>query len=479
MTVSLPARIRAAWAGFTGSSPTAFDAAGMGPRLQPWQPPPANWGSIRQPSQVLWRARDLFRNNPFARRCVEATVSAGVSTGIKPMVMSPDVPRKQATQEAFLDWTDACDFDQRRDFYGFQADVLRNLLVDGECLVILSPTGRGEIPLELKLLACEFLDRARVQIDKVMDGIEYGPDGKRVAYWIYPRANPAGFPNFQSVRVPADQVLHIFSPIAPGVPRGVSWLEPAMTAMHELQSFLEAELVRSRTASLYCGYIQTPSGAVNLPTTDGTLAMEPGSLFRLQPEENIVFSTPPESRYFEPYVRCQLRSIASALNMPYELLASDVSQVTFASGRHSLLAWKRWIETLQNHVLVYQLCRPVWDAWVRYALLSGVLDGSPEDYEVRWIAPPLEMLDAQAEVQAVVKKVRAGFLSRTEAVAQTGLDAEALEVEMAAEQRRADALELVFDSDARQTTQQGQEQPSLGVEQQPVAAGGGDATSGG
>jgi len=477
--ISLPMRVRAAWNAFTGASPLAFDAAGLGPRLAPWQPPPANWGSIRQPPQVLWRARDLYRNNPFGRRTVELTVSGAVSTGIKPVVMSPDVPRKQQTQEAFLDWTDQCDFDQRRDFFGFQCDVLRTLLIDGECLVILSPTGSGEIPLELKLLGCEFLDRSRVVIDRIMDGIEYDSQGKRVAYWIFPRANPAGFPNFQSVRVPADQVLHIFSPIAPGVPRGVSWLEPAMVPMRELASFLETELVRSRTASLYCGYIQTPNGALNLPTTDGALGMEPGTVFKLQPEESIVFSTPPESRYFEPYVRCQLRAIASALSMPYPLLAADDSQITFASGRHALLSWKRWLETLQNHVLVFQFCRPVWDAWVRYGLLSGVLDGTPEDYEVRWIAPPLEMLDAAAEIQAVVKRVRAGFLSRTEAVAQTGLDAEALEVEMAAEQRRADELQLVFDSDARQTTQQGQEQPSLGVEQQPVAAGGSDASANG
>ena len=88
--------------------------------------------------------------------------------------------------------------------------------------------------------------------------------------------------------------------------------------------------------------------------------------------------------------------------------------VTFASGRHGLISWKRWLEMLTNHTMVFQFCRPVWDLWIRYALMVGALDGSVEDYRsVRWVAPPVEMLDAAAEVKAVVERVRTGFMSRT------------------------------------------------------------------
>ena len=104
---------------------------------------------------------------------------------------------------------------------------------------------------------------------------------------------------------------------------------------------------------------------------------------------------------------------------------------------------------LIDHVMVFQLCRPIWNLWLRYALMTGVLDGSVEDYQVRWVAPPLEMLDARAEVAGLQAKVRNGFLSRTEAVNQTGLDAEQVEGEIAAENGRADALGLVLDSDPR------------------------------
>jgi lambda family phage portal protein len=479
MNVAL--RLRSAWSGawnaLTGGSPTAFDAAGRGgSRTVVWNPPPANFGQLRQPPAVLWRARDIVRNNPWGKRAVEATVSGAISTGIKPMLTSDSLRLKKRAQDAFLAWTDQCDFEGLRDFYGFQADLLRNVLIDGEAFCVLSPTGRGAVPLELKLLGPEYLDRSRVIVGKILDGIEYDAMGRRVAYWLYPQ-HPAGFPNSHSVRVRAENVLHIFSPPAPGVPRGISWLQPALTSLHELQSFMEAELVRSRTASLFAGFVRTADGSNPLADQNGQLTLEPGSVSRLAPGEDVTFSTPPESRYFEPYVRTQLRAIASALNMPYEIF-SDVSQITFASGRHALIGWKRWLEMLVNHVMVFEFCRPVWDLWVRYALMTGVLDGSVEDYRrVRWVAPPLEMLDARAEVLGLQARVRNGFMSRTEAVNQTGLDAEQVEAEIASENRRSDRLGLVLDSDPRQTSAQGQEQPSAVDDAPPPAStqGGNDA----
>jgi hypothetical protein len=113
--MTLPMRLRSAWSGawnyLTGSTPTAFDAAGRGgSRTLVWNPPPTSFGQLRQPPTVLWRARDSYRNNPWTRRAVEATVAGAVSTGIKPMLTSNNLPLKKRAQDAFLEWTDQCDF---------------------------------------------------------------------------------------------------------------------------------------------------------------------------------------------------------------------------------------------------------------------------------------------------------------------------------------------------------------------------------
>jgi lambda family phage portal protein len=412
---------------------------------------------------VRERARDAYRNNPWARRAVDSLTVGAIGGGIKPQARA-DGEVKRRVQAEWLRWTDQADFAGRYDFYGLQQAALRTLLVDGEAIVRLLVEPGQRVPLQLQLLTGEYLDSSRVDAN-TLNGIEYDAAGRRVAYWLF-RKHPADAPNMQSVRVPAEQVVHLFTPIQPGVERGVSWLAPALVALRELQEFVEAALVRQKIASLFCGYVQTADGSNPLNQTNAVPTLEPGSMVRLQPGEAVEFSEPPDvGQTYEPFVRQQLRAIASALNVPYEILSGDVSQVTFASGRHALLEYRRQLESIQHHIVVFQLCRPVWEAWARLAVAAGVL---PEgDYrDVRWIAPQLSMLDQRMEVQSVIQQIRAGLVSRSEAVSASGWDAEQIDAEIAQDNARADRLGNGYDSDPRRTTLQGQEQPTAAPEAQ-------------
>jgi capsid protein len=64
----------------------------------------------------------------------------------------------------------------------------------------------------------------------------------------------------------------------------------------------------------------------------------------------------------------------------------------------------------------------------------------------------------------MVQRVRAGFVSRSEVVSRDGWDSEEIDAEIGADNARADKLGNVYDSDARKTTQQGQEQKEAGNE---------------
>jgi len=440
-----------------------WDAAGGGSRLANWAAPSTAFASTIPAPMVRERARDAYRNNPWARRAVDALAVGAVGAGIKPQARADGELKRRLHQEWLL-WTDAADFAGRYDFYGLQQAALRTMLVDGEAIIRLLVEPGQRIPLQLQLLASEYLDSSRVD-GQTLNGIEYDAAGRRVAYWLF-RKHPADAPNMQSVRVPAEQVIHLYAPIQPGVGRGVSWLAPALVPLRELQEFVEAALVRQKIASLFCGYVQTADGSNPLNQTNAVPTLEPGAMVRLQPGEAVEFSEPPDvGQTYEPFVRQQLRAIASALNVPYEILSGDVSQVTFASGRHALLEYRRQLESIQHHIVVFQLCRQVWEAWTRLAVAASVL---PEgDYrDVRWIAPQLSMLDQRMEVQSVVQQIRAGLISRSEAVSASGWDAEQIDAEIAQDNARADRLGNVYDSDPRRTTLQGQEQPTAQEAQQ-------------
>ena len=406
-------------------------------------------------------ARDAERNNAIAKSLVASLVTNFVGAGIKPQLRG-DI------SDEFLRWTDQADFNGRYDFYGLQQAATRALVIDGEVFVVLRVNPDQRVPLQLQLLGAEHLDASRVG-PRTFEGIEYDEHGRRVAYWLFPKS-PALVPMVQSIQMPAERVIHLFVPVQPGAERGASWLAPVLLNLNEIRNYCESERVRMAMASLFTAVIMTPDPTgtsgfglsegrdSSLPSQLKTHDIESGSVLELKIGEQLEWNRPPEvGSTFEPFVRIQMRQIAAAHGVPYELLTGDLSQTTFASGRHGLLEFRRRLESIQHHILVFQFCRPILDAWFRYGNAAGVLP-LPPAANIRWIAPLPEMLDAQGEVAAEIARVRAGLKSRSEAVSATGWDIEQIDAEIAADNARADRLGLVLDSDPRKLTAQGQTQ---------------------
>ena len=448
------------WTGSgTGGSSTAviaWDASKGGDRLSRWYPPTTDFASYLSPALLKHRARDAHRNNPWARRAVDLLVNYTVGTGLKPMVTLGDVALRAHVGKLWAAWADEADHSGFYSFAGLQAEAFRTCLVDGECLALIRP---GPV-LKIQLLPGEFLATQKDNGTTVGGGVQYNDHGQRVGFWLYDKIpsqalNPV--PYFADV----DRVVHLFSPLQPGYERGVSWLAPALVNLFELQSFLEASLVRARTGSLFCGFVRSADGTPVLGAADGPIAFEPGSIARLRPGDELQFTQPPDATQgYTPFIQTQLRAISSALNVPYELLAADVNAITFASGRHSLLAFERVCDSLVQNLVAYQFCRPIWQWWVKIMVAAGELPEEILTAPVRWIAPEFQTLDARMTTNSTLQKIRAGLMSRSEAVSSTGADPEALDEQIAADNQRADKLGLVYDSDPRRVTLQGLEQPS-------------------
>src|SRR5262249_47603195 len=144
--------------------------------------------------------------------------------------------------------------------------------------------------------------------------------GQRVAYRLF-RKNPAQPLVPISELVPADQVVHLFTPGQVGLQRGTSWLSGALLALYELATYSESAVVRARTSSLFCGFVRSADGSNILTNDSGEATFEPGSLVRLRNGDEISFTSPPDpSNSFAPFVATLLRQIAAALSLPYELL---------------------------------------------------------------------------------------------------------------------------------------------------------------
>lgn len=444
-----------------GAARRSYDGAGGGRRWRGFNDMPNQLAAqLAARGPVGKRARALVANNPLAASGAEAWVSALVGTGIKPQSTHPDETTRTRLNAAFERWTDDADAEGLGDFYAMQALAARRLVVDGEAFGALTYDARGV--LQVRLIDAEQVDaslhRELANGVRIIAGIEFDAAGRRLAYHVF-RERP-GLPlgtSFETLRVPAADVQHVFRMDVPGQVRGLSWFAPVLLRLADYDAASDAQLVRQKVAALLTGFIidpnAEPAGFGGQPDSSGNLegGMEPGALKVLHPGQDIRFSDPASvgAEVIE-FLKITAREIAAGLGVPYETLTGDLSGTNYSSIRAGLVAFRRRVEALQHNVLVYQLCRPVWRRFVTAEVLSGRLpapgfERDPEPYlAARWITPRQEWVDPAKDSQAEIAAIGAGLMSRRQAVAARGYDLEALDAEISADNARAAALGLTF-----------------------------------
>ena len=460
-----------------GRAKPSYDAAGHGRRTLAW------WVGNPGPSDALAdtldqlrsKSRDQVRRNAWAAAGLEAFVANAVGTGIKPQSLVDDAEIRKQIQALWWEWSDEADSSGLTCFYGLQALACRAMLEGGECFIRLRPRRPEDgmsVPLQMQLLESEHVPTTINTLadngNTIRAGIEFDRLGRRVAYHmtrVHPNdaATQPGADRLSTVRVPADQIIHLFRPLRPGQVRGEPWLARALVKLEELDQYDDAELVRKKTAAMFAGFITRQGPEDNLMgegEADGSGAalggLEPGTLQILEPGEDVKFSDPADlGNAYADFMRQQFRAVAAAMGITYEMLTGDLTQVNYSSIRAGLLEFRRRCEAIQHGVIVHQFCRPVWNAWMDQAVLTGSLElpGYANERRrwraVKWIPQGWQWVDPQKEFNAMLTAIRSGLMSRSEAISAFGYDAEDIDREIAVDNARADELGLIFDSDPR------------------------------
>lgn len=449
-----------------------YDAAGNGRRSTGWGT--SNGG----PNSVLVgnidtlrrRSRHEARTNAWAASISEVIVTNVIGSGIKPMTKFPDL------QRLWNKWTDEADASFSTDFYGLQAIALRSVIEGGDCFVRTRPRRPEDglsVPLQLQVLEAEHVPTTMSKdlgaAGSIVGGVEFDGIGRPAAYHMF-REHPGerlllNADNMATVRVPADSVMHLRMVRRPGEVRGEPWLARALVRLRELDLYNDAELVRKKSAAMFGGFIHTPGtdddadilAGVGASQEDGVVIdpLEPGTFPVLPPGYEVTFSQPADvGGSFDTFMRAQLRAIASSVGVTYEQLTGDYSQVNDRTMRAALLEFKRRASMWQWHLVVWQLCRPVWRRFVDMAILSGAWTppaGASDDeiYAVEWTPEGWSYLNPIQEIRAYQEAIRSGLTSRSRVISELGYDASQIDREIAADNARADELGLMFDSDAR------------------------------
>lgn len=465
-----------------------YDGAGRNHRMS-WRMF-SRASAAREVSNALDRlravSRDMRRNNAYAARVISAIASNTVGEGIMPAVVAGPRTKKAVLDliKAHLD-TVAIDFDGRNNFYGQQALSISTVAEAGECLILRrrAKSSLGlKVPLQIQILEPDFLDtsedRSLPDGGAIISGVEFDADGKRVAYHLFTSHPGSSLGSTETKRVPADDVIHLYRVDRPGQVRGVPWLAPAMMTLWDLARYEEAELVRQEIAACFAAFVIDGDGDLALEAAKNAGAaaspgdapretLEAGTIQYLKQGSSVTFGTPPQVQSYESFIRAQLRKIAVAVGIPFEVIAGDLSQVNFSSGRMGWLEFQRSIDQWRAHLMVAHMCDRVAVWFVEALYLTNPRLGA---FALGWTSPHREMIQPKEEIEADILEMRAGLVSRQEKIRKRGYDPEDVDRDIAEDNARADQLGLSFDSDGRRP-RQGPLQPN--TQQDPASPGNG------
>ncbi len=432
---------------------------------------------------LVERSRDLNRNNAYAASITQTLVGNIIGTGLAPQ-SQPDMDwldisedeadafAKQA-ERAWLRWTPQADAQGRMSFSELQALVMRQIVENGEVLVLPLMVDEPHRPYRLALEIIES-DRLGTPSDKlsdpsIRDGVELGSRGEPIAYWIrtthpgelyapgaqtkekytrYLARNKAGRPN----------VLHLYRVKRPGQTRGEPLFAPVMNAFKDLGDFTEAELVAARVAACFTAFVQKndPYGAVAGNPADAQgrriMGLEPGAVEYLGAGESITFADPKRpSGNYEPFVLSILRAIGAALGLPLELVLKDFSRTNYSSARAALLEARLFFRESQQW-LAERLCTPCWqwvleEAWLREQLPNVDLLGEYRSdwMDVSWIAPGRGWVDPVREVESSTMAVASNLSTLADECAGQGRNWEDVLRQRQRERTRMQELGLAAD----------------------------------
>lgn len=409
-----------------------YDGASRTYRTEGWRAPHTgpNREIIGSITDLRSRARDLVRNNPWAARGVGLVPNNAISYGISYGINHADAGVRSELEAVAAEHLEARLFDSGRrfDFFGQQHLGCRTLVEAGEVLLRRRwRRSRDSLPLpfQVQILEPDFLDTTKDGALQnggwIVQGVEFSAIGNPVAYWLYPEhpGDRMVGRGFQSDRVPAQDIAHCYRMDRPGQVRGVPWLAPVIIASRDFSEYEDAQLLRQKIASAFVGIEVMPLDASDSSElTPLPRALEPGTLMQGTPGHEVKFSNPPSVDGYEEFARISLRKIAAGLQVPYEGLTGDLSNVNFSSGRMGWLEFQRSIEAWQWHTLIPGLCEPVMRWFLEAASVAGVRGA--EGARIEWQPPRREMINPADEVPAIRDAIRAGLMTPGQAIREQG-----------------------------------------------------------
>lgn len=242
-------------------------------------------------------------------------------------------------------------------------------LFDGEIFtrLLIKRRNKFTIPLVLQNIASEYLDPTYTagNPETTRNGITF-KDSRPFIYHFNKNLNKQSYiNNADKVKVPADEVLHIFTRDRPGQWRGIPTTAPILLPLYQLDDLTDATIAKQQAAQAISWIVKNtnPSSAVavgsamtsldanDIDSTTGKRRIitqaSGGGVQYLNKGEDIAFNQGTDiGDNYKELVKIELRKVAKAWGLTYEVLTGDLSGVNLSALQWIELEMKIRAETI-------------------------------------------------------------------------------------------------------------------------------------
>lgn len=352
---------------------------------------------------LIARSRDMAINDPYMRGFVRKCRANIIGHGVKLRCLAKKANGKEdsrlneAVVASWVEWCKArnCDVTGREGFVRLCLTVTSALAVDGEAFVHIVHDGAYGIQLQ-------HIDAVRCPHDYDLDepgkktyiraGIEYDRADRVVAYYFLSDDSHGSYYGLEGqsyTRVTAENICHLYRKEQAGQKRGFPWATASLYRLKNLKEFEDNAALNARVGAAKMGLIRwDDDDGPDRPDEDKTICFtaEAGTFLDLPIGANLEKWEPAfPDQAFGPFIKSGLRAAAAGMGIGYNGLANDLEGVNFSSIRAGMLDERElWKE--EQHLIIEQLIEPVFDRFIRVALLSGrVTDGAG------YVVPPTKL----------------------------------------------------------------------------------------
>ena len=458
-------------------SALAYYEAGESSRLRKFYKQRGSANEVVQRGAVPIRTqvRHLVRNHDLARGALRVLVNNVV--GPNGIAVEPQPRRKDGTihaeyaaalLEAWRDWCRYPEVTHRLPWSRLQRAMARAWLRDGEVFAQLIVGNRPDLDHGTRVqFSIEAFEADLVPMDlndaskNITQGIERNAWGKPRAIHVL-KTDPAsiGLPTTaQTKRIPWERALHLATLDHIGQVRGVSEFASVITRLEDIKDYEESERVAAKIAAMLTAYVKKGQPDLYIPPEDGKerqLNMQPGMIIDdLAPGEDIgmIDSNRPNPNLIT-FRQGQLRAVAAGIGASYSSTSKDYNG-TYSAQRQELV--EQWIHyAVLCDEFVGEIIKPVWEAFVEAAHLSGVVrrpsdvrEGSHND--ALYTAQAMPWIDPLKEAKGLAELVDHGFASEIEVIRRRGGNPKDVLEQIADFRKKADELGVKIKSTAEAT----------------------------